>query len=819
MLFKKRKSKFARRLAWRVILIVTFCNILIISSVLLIIFAGFKVQAEMHAHDMMSIINGKMEAMVTSVEVSAKNNVCEIEANLDSPTKVFDTLEKELQINPHYLGCAVAFEPDYFPSQGRWFEPYACYRDSTHIERILLGSAGHDYFSQEWYTEGFKSDEGYWSEPYNDPDGAKTLLCTYARPIHDKNGRKVGVFAVDIPLENLSNLVHDQLKGQLLYKIFSDSDDNDEELYFYSFIIGRSGQYILHPNEEEILKGNYGKAVLATPDTLDDIVYRKMLAGESSMLEKIKTEDNTFYISYAPIQHTGWTMAVVQNWVVVYIWAIAITGFILFFVLIGVLVIFLTTNFIIWRGTRPLVYLTKSVNEVAQGNFDTRLPVIRQNDEIRQLRDSFETMQHSLTNYVEELKQTTTAKVSIENELKIAHDIQMSMLPKTFPPFPERSDIEIYGKLTPAKAVGGDLYDFYIRDEKLFFCVGDVSGKGVPASLVMTVTRSLFRNVSAHTANPEEIVSALNDSQNESNTACMFVTLFVGVLDLPTGNLRYCNAGHNAPYVIKPLLPEEKRDGADSINDCSPLPVRSHLPVGAMSDYRYTCQQMVVCPGTAVFLYTDGLVEAEDREHHQFGTERMQQTIASSSIHPESLINTMTDTVHRFVNGAEQSDDLTMLAILYTHQQMDVKLKRQLTLPNDVQETPRVGTFVEEVCECLGFDDQTTMKINLAIEEAVVNVMSYAYPEGERGEVRLSAEANDERLKFVVSDDGRPFDPTIHGQVNISQLAEERCIGGLGIHLMRSIMDSINYERVNGQNVFTLRKKLPNRTTKRGEHL
>ena len=810
MWFKNKKSKFARRLAWRVILIVTFCNILIITLVILILFLGLRVQAEMHAHDMMNIINGKMESMVTSVEVSARNNVCEIEANLDSPDKVFETIEKELQMNPHYLGCAVAFEPNYFPSQGRWFEPYVFYRDSTHIERKQVGAATHDYFSQEWYARGIESDEGFWSEPYHDKDGANTLLCSYVLPIRNREGRKVGVLGVDIPLKWLSNLVQDQLKGQFFYRTFSSSNDEpDDERFFYSFIIGRQGQYVVHPNEKKILTGNYGKAVLTTPDTLDDVVYRKMIAGESHMLEKIRTPDDTFYISYAPIEHTGWTMAVVQHWMVVYAWAIAISIFMLFFVMIGGLITFLTTHFTIWRATRPLTYLTESVNEVSQGNFETPLPAIRRNDEIRQLRDSFETMQHSLTNYVEKLKQTTSMKAYMENELKIAHSIQMSMLPKTYPPYPERTDIEIYGELTPAKAVGGDLYDFYIRDEKLFFCIGDVSGKGVPASLVMAVTRSLFRNISAHTARPEEIVSALNDSQNEGNDAtCMFVTLFVGVLDLPTGCLRYCNAGHNAPYIINSPFSDEEDNNANCTNQCAQLPVFSNLPVGTMPDYKYTCQEKIISPGTTIFLYTDGLVEGEDINLQQFGTERLLQTLSTSSIHPESLIKTMTETAHRFVNGAEQSDDLTMLAIMYTHKQLDVKLKRDITLPNDVQEVPRLGAFVEEVCENLGFDDQTTMKINLAIEEAVVNVMNYAYPDGQQGEVRVLAEANDERLKFVISDDGRPFDPTIHGEVNISQTAEERNIGGLGIHLMRRIMDSINYERVNGQNVFTLRKKL-----------
>lgn len=142
-------------------------------------------------------------------------------------------------------------------------------------------------------------------------------------------------------------------------------------------------------------------------------------------------------------------------------------------------------------------------------------------------------MQHSLTHYVEELKETTASKAAIENELKIAHDIQMSMLPKTFPPYPERDDIDIFGTLKPAKDVGGDLFDFYIRDEKLIFCIGDVSGKGVPASLVMAMTRSLFRNISSHVTEPHLIVKALNDTMADDNDTNMFVTLFLGVLDLP----------------------------------------------------------------------------------------------------------------------------------------------------------------------------------------------------------------------------------------------------------------------------------------------
>jgi sigma-B regulation protein RsbU (phosphoserine phosphatase) len=292
---------------------------------------------------------------------------------------------------------------------------------------------------------------------------------------------------------------------------------------------------------------------------------------------------------------------------------------------------------------------------VAKGNFSAPLPVIKHHDEICQLRDSFESMQHSLTHYVDELKSTTASKAAIENELKVAHDIQMSMLPKTFPPYPERDDIDIYGFLKPAKDVGGDLFDFYIHNEKLFFCIGDVSGKGVPASLVMAVTRSLFRNISAHTAEPEQIAYTLNEALADGNETAMFVTAFIGVLDLETGLMRYCNAGHNNPLIIGKEV---------CMLDCD-----ANLPLGVMDGVTFEKQEMVVEPQTTIFLYTDGLNEAEDIRHDQFEIERVMD-LATSLVkegqdQPTTIIQKMTEAVHVFVGEAEQSDDLTMLAIKY----------------------------------------------------------------------------------------------------------------------------------------------------------
>ena len=810
----KKTRSFARRLTWRIILILTFINLLVVGAVLFFVFVGMFAQGEMRSRDLINLISGKMETMLTSVEVSAANNVGELEKHLDNPKQVFEVLEKELRQNKHYLACFAAFEPNYYKAEGRWFEPYVVFRDSVNVHREQMGSASHDYFNREWYAKGLsvaKGERGYWSDPYFDEDGTKKMLCSYILPLYDKQGRKAGVFGVDIPLDWLTKLIREEEAKELMM----DGDEEYNKKMLYCFVTTSKGQFIVHPDERLILKGNIKDIVEATPDTLDDAVYRDMIKGGDGMLNKIKLDGTKYFISYKQMDKTGWTMAVVQHWLRVFLWSIVVSILILMVEFLAALLIFFTTHFTIWRATKPLSFLTDSAEEVAKGNFDTPLPYFKHNDEISNLRDSFETMQHSLSKYVEELKQTTSLKASMESELRIAHDIQMSMLPKTFPPFPDRTDIDLYGLLTPARAVGGDLYDFYIRDEKLFFCIGDVSGKGVPASLVMAVTRSLFRNISAHTARPDQIVLTLNNSLAEGNDANMFVTLFLGVLDLPTGRLRYCNAGHDSPVLIKDE--ENMKDEVEwsmASEKCSMLAVDSNLPLGVVPNYIFSEQEIMIDPGTTIFLYTDGLTEAEDASHVLFGKERVLQVTENSQNTPEKLITSMVDSVRQFVSGTEQSDDLTMLAIQYTVKRLEDYLNRSITLHNDVQEVPQLAEFVDEVCEMVGFDASMTMQMNLAIEEAVVNVMEYAYPSGMKGDVRINAVANDIRLKFIIADDGMPFDPTAQGEVDTTLSADERGIGGLGIHLVRRIMDSINYERINGQNVFTLRKRL-----RRGEKL
>ena len=374
----------------------------------------------------------------------------------------------------------------------------------------------------------------------------------------------------------------------------------------------------------------------------------------------------------------------------------------------------------------------------------------------------------------------------IAGELQIATGIQMSMVPKTFPPFPERHDLDMAATIVPAKEVGGDLYDFFIRDEKLFFCVGDVSGKGIPAALVMAVTRTTFRNLSAREDSPGRIVRAMNDSLSAMNESNMFVTFFCGVLDLAGGHLRYCNAGHNPPMTL-----------TDAIR---PLPVVPNLPLGIMGGFEFREQEMPFRYDDALFLYTDGLTEAENAAHEQFGEGRMEKALHARNS-AQGHLDYMKQQVAAFVGDAPQSDDLTILFIHY------VPSSRRLTLRNTIDQVSMLPAFVEDAVKASKLGSEMADSLNLALEEAVVNVIDYAYPEGTDGEVIVDAAVTEKAITFTITDNGKPFDPTSRGDVDINASVEDRPVGGLGIHLVRQIMDDVRYERRGGKNVLILTKK------------
>ena len=425
---------------------------------------------------------------------------------------------------------------------------------------------------------------------------------------------------------------------------FFESDD------VYSFIADGNGKYIVVSDSANIQGDSFPQFhTLHTPDSVTHF-------GIS--IASLTIDDADKAVFYTSICNTPYTLFVVIPQELYYGTGRLVGIMLLVMIAVSLMVIFLGCVVTIRHLTGPLTKFAVSTQEIAKGNFDVPLPDIKSHDEIGLLHDSFQDMQHSLSNYIEELKTTTASKAAMEKELNIARNIQMSMIPKKFPPYPKRKDIDIYGFMKPAKAVGGDLFDFFIRDEKLFFCIGDVSGKGVPAALYMTVTKNLFRSFASREIKPDEILKGINEAMMDGNNSNMFVTLFVGVLHLNTGHLDYCNGGHEVPLVV-------------NSNGVTELPVKTNAIVGLMPVI-YEAQAVEMTPGTTLMLFTDGLSEGMDseaKEVQMFGRKRIMETahqaVSSGHLQPRPLIEQMIESLHAFTGDAEQSDDLTMLAVSY----------------------------------------------------------------------------------------------------------------------------------------------------------
>ena len=776
-----------RKLSVRVSLwVVMFAAVIFIAALSFLFYQSreaVRQEAISHATQILDKTSLRVEGILNRVEVATNMTEWLVMRHPTKADSMFVYSRGMLTNNPDFYNCSIAFEPYYFQNYGRYFSAYSKHSGDS-IRTFQGGSDNYQYFFMDWYLMPQLLDHPCWTEPYVDLDVATNtseMVTSYCQAIKNNEGKLIGVINTSLSLNWLSQTIS-------AVKPYPNS---------YSIMIGRGGTYFVHPDSTKITRQSIFTQTIEDNDTAMANLGHAMQRGEEG-IKRMDIGGKDSYVFYKPLGKTGCSMAIVCPESDIFGGFDRLRRTVMSIVTVGLLLMLYFFIRIITRELQPLRRLAKEAETIASGNFDTKLPELQRTDEIGQLSNSFAGMQKSLVRYIDELKDTTAEKASIESELQVASGIQMGMLPKDFPTSQERDDVQLYASLTPAKDVGGDLFDFYIRDEKLFFCIGDVSGKGVPASLFMAVTRSVFRTVSAHESMPDRIVATLNATMADMNETNMFVTLFVGVLDLPTGRMRYCNAGHDAPLLVG--------------QGVGMLPCDSNIPAGFMPSWKYTLQETQIFTGTTIFLFTDGLTEAEDSTRALFKMERVnevaKQALANHQEEPRQLIAVMTDAVHQFVGDAEQSDDLTMMAIQYIKKPRDVRFSKRIILPNDTKEVPTLAAFVDEVCEAVGFDAALTMKMNLAIEEAVVNVMEYAYPRGTHGDITVEAQANDVRLKFTIIDSGTHFDPTAQADVDTTLSAEDRPIGGLGIHIVRQYMDSINYERISGRNVLTLRKKL-----------
>jgi phosphoserine phosphatase RsbU/P len=446
--------------------------------------------------------------------------------------------------------------------------------------------------------------------------------------------------------------------------------------------------------------------------------------------------------------------------------------------------------------SRPIAELTEMTRRIAGGDFTQRITISAKN-EIGTLAASFNEMTRRLNESIEHLKETTAAKERIERELQIAHEIQMSMVPKIFPPFPDRSEFDIFAALVPAKEVGGDLYDFFfIDDDHLCFAVGDVSGKGVPASLFMAVTKTLFRATAGNGGTPGEILARLNTDICRDNESCMFVTFFCGILNIRTGQVDYSNGGHNLPYYLH-------RDGVD------PLENLGGISLGLVERSPYASGRMVLRPGDALLLYTDGVTEAMNMSETLYSDERLAQFLGTNrSSAPRPIIGDLISDVRHFAGEAPQSDDITVLALHYFGTTKKMPEDVEISVHNKLSELASANQTLTQFGRKHGLPDSILHDLNLALGEILTNIISYGYTDSGEHEITVRLSIGPGEMRVDVEDDGKPFNPLEAPEADTTKALEERAVGGLGVHLVRKLTDGLEYQRREGKNLLVMKKRL-----------
>lgn len=718
----------------------------------------------------------RVNSEISRIEYHLANSAPLVERKLANRSAYFGMVERIVTSDSLIIGGSIALCPDTLPSgEKQLYMAYVSIGPDEKLHRKLLDNINeYNYTEMSWFTDAVGGDSVVWSEPYFDANAGDMMMVTCSYPLKDNAGRKAGVLTVDISLERIT---------EELARLRPIDDS-------YSIIIDSKGVFMAHPDSTLLLKKDIFEYAREIGCKHIEKVGTDMLACRKGYSHTdIGGEDSL--VVYEPVTGTGWSICCVCSYKSIMSSMDIITVKAVIFLFFGLLVTIILVRIVVLYSMKSLALLKNAATEISNGNLDVQLPTMKPSDDIGKLNNAFMEMQKSLRQQMERLVETTKAKEHIESELHIARSIQMSLVPHTFSPFPKWDNLELYARIRPAREVGGDLYDFFIRDSKLFFTIGDVSGKGVPASLFMAVTRTLFRNAANNHDSPAKILYTLNNTVLKDNDTCMFVTMFVGVLDLVTGNLTFCNAGHNPPVLT-------------GNHHTEMFKVQENIPVGVIEDFEYSEENITLKSGWTLFLYTDGLTEAENPEKQLYGDRRMLDAL--SQIHadaPKEIIDEIEKSVDKYAGGVDQSDDLTMLCLRLNNVDMPVIHK---TVPNSLSVVGEIPDFIAEFRDKCGIDKPTCERLNLVLEELLVNVVSYAYPPGVAGEIEISMSYDREQhtVKLVISDNGQPFDPTKTDSPDTDAPIEERPIGGLGIHLVRSSADEVTYTRTDDKNVLTV---------------
>ncbi|MDR1838448.1 MAG: SpoIIE family protein phosphatase [Treponema sp.] len=671
---------------------------------------------------------------------------------------------------------------------GFWYEPYALSGGKLHAGYYALRDRAtgtirldnsfymeeYDYHDKMWYREiknnATQPHQVVWTRPYVDDSGLFSLMATAGAGVFDNNGLLIAISTSDWEINEF-------VKELMTFRPTENS-----------FVI------LCDPGKDYIISSTYAGSF--TGDSLESISWD--INADSFIL------NNMIYLRFGGYMGNGWLLSVQipENEIFAEINK-SNSRFSTIITLAYVAMFFFAYMSVSMFINNPIKQLITEVSHLAIGNLDTRIK-ISSKDEIGQLADAYNNMKDELKKSIEKNVHERAEIERMNAELNVANDIQASMLPVVLPPFSSRKEFDLYASMVPARHIGGDFYDFYfINKDSLAVVIADVSGKGIPAALFMVVTKTLIKNCSS-CRGPKEVFETVNKKLLENNDAQMFVTAFMGIYNIPTGKFVYVNAGHNPPLL-------KKRGGDFEFLKTTPCFV-----LAWMENAKYIETEITLEDGDILYLYTDGVTEAMNNQKEMFSEERLIAAVnKNKGASCRKLLYAMKKEVDVFCGGAEQADDITMLALKIGETEEPETLEqetgddasnlmKELRLEAKPENLRAVIGFVNKEIEKCGYPEDILHQIDIAVEEIFMNIANYAYSP-KNGEAAIFISTT-EKTVIRFEDTGKPYNPLEHTGPDLEKPPVSREIGGLGILLVKKIMDTVEYSRQNGKNTFVMTK-------------
>lgn len=675
---------------------------------------------------------------------------------------------------PGSLGGGIWYKP-YIVDKSKKYVCFYAYRDKN--DKIVIdenfSSEKYDYPNQGWYKQIISQVTPerniVWTEPYYENQGSYTKMVTAGTGIY-VDGELVGIATVDWEIDSIIDKISRMKPLEKTFSMYKQGNEIKNSFALFEnpeqdYIIATSDPYL----DGEKLVGQSLKEIPWYADNLYEITYI--------------TYQGKKYVPFVNRLHNGMELVICipksemfKNVNKFYSYIVLV---VLFIGLIIPLLLYCSTNKYI---VNPIDKLIDIASKIGKGE-DIEIK-IEKPEEFVQLASTFDKM-------TKDIKSITLERAKINSELSFAKAIQASSLPNKFPPFPERTEFDIYASMDAAKEVGGDFYDFFFLNENEFmFLIADVSGKGVPAALFMMNVKTLINTLSQIGYNPKQLIENINKKVCETNQQGFFVTMLACIVDVKTGIMNVINCGHNPPLI--------KRNN----QKFEYLKLVSNFPLGIFADAEFELYETIMAPGDIIYTYTDGVTEATNASDEVFGEERLEDCLNSIAEEtPDIIIEKVKTQIQEFTDSVPQSDDITMLSFKYTGLKNNIKMFKQEAKLENYKE---FCSWVQEACEEWNIGSELSNKLDMCGEEVFANIAFYAYPEGVNGVLEAQLELSNGNIIFELKDDGIEYNPLEKPDPDINLPPEERPIGGLGIFMMKKMADDISYKRENDRNILTM---------------